>query len=352
MTVEGIQMLSGDYTAPVLMSCTVTGSRTIQLLFSKKITITNAVITSEAVSSEENIPDSTESLFESAAFPADARTLSASYSDDGVCVVFTSDSVLETGLSYYLYGETEDAAGNTLTFCIPFTGYNDHIPVLVIAGIQPRYKKNDETYRCEFVELYVVKSGNIAGLQIVSAADGADTAYTMPAAEVTAGEFIIVHLRSMGDDCVSETAESLSGAAGTYTSPAALDLWAENKKSRLNDTADVVMVQNPDDGRLLDAVLYMSYKKEMEESDAFRSAAARVVAAGIWENSDKPASIDSLTTTASAMLIRTDGDILKSAAAGDKEIPSVFRSSAENWTVIKIEDKKSGKSNLGCFPEI
>ena len=42
----------------------------------------------------------------------------------------------EIGAHYELYGCVSDKIGNSLTFCVPFTGYNFFVPKLIMSELQ------------------------------------------------------------------------------------------------------------------------------------------------------------------------------------------------------------------------
>ena len=47
------------------------------------------------------------------------------YSGDGKTAIAEAAESLEAGVRYALYGEAKDENGNTLTFSVPFIGFNE-----------------------------------------------------------------------------------------------------------------------------------------------------------------------------------------------------------------------------------
>ena len=119
MTETGISVSEGDYTTPVLESYSLTGEKTMRLVFSKKITLENLNLTPEV----------------------EIDSVSYDSQENSICFAdVTFSSGLEIGREYSLFGDVIDESGNSLTFCIPFSGYNAEIPVLEITEIRQMYK--------------------------------------------------------------------------------------------------------------------------------------------------------------------------------------------------------------------
>lgn len=345
MTEEGIKVIGGDLTSPKITSWKVTGSDSLELCFSEKVKMKESAI--YAVNYVEKKSDSV-SPFSSAGYTEIQRNnnfAGVEYSDDGKVAVVKSREELQAGKEYELHGEIEDVAGNTLNFAIPFLGYNFRIPKIVIFAVHPKYsssKRNGGTvYKNEFVELYAVTSGNLAGLKIVSAVDGEAKSFTLPPLEVKAGTFITAHMRSRGDDCVSETPENLRLCRQEYSSDTSLDLWSSNTESCLGDTADIITLQNTADGAIIDAVAYAPSGNDVWATETLRVAAENAVAAGVWNGSSPKDAACSDDLTPSKMIVRTDGNRLAKDA--------IKTGGSKNWTTLQVisGSGKKRSSNLG-----
>ena len=306
VTDEGLQLLHGDYTAPTIESYAVQDSFSIMVVFSKKVRITEAVIIPSAVTAGSETSglmesDDTAPSLETASETDNAVSGIISYDETGKNVTITSTEKQSVGAHYELYGEAEDGTGNTLTFCIPFTGYNERIPCVLISEIHPGYVSG--TNRCEFIELFTLTSGNLAGLKVYSANDGKDRGYVLPAVEVKPGEVIILHMRKKGENCLDETGDNLSLAEGSgktdYVSSNARDLWADNTKACIGDKEDVIVLLNSFSGAFIDAVMYAPAGIMSWSKDEIRDAAVEAVSAGIWSSAEPSAAVksDGLTAT-------------------------------------------------------
>lgn len=256
---EGIVFVGGDFISPVLEEVNVIDERTVRINFSEAIRIKSFVV-SEKVNDISDSPEhsATEELspaLKAAGGGYGKVEADFSSSDDGCIITFLAQDKYEVGQAYEIFGTVEDRAGNTLTFCVPFCGYNSCLPKLVMTEVQPRYKKYKEEYRCEFVEFLALTDGNLSGLELVSGADGDAKKYEFPPVNVKAGQVFVVHLRNAGEGAVSEE-EDLNASKAFHSAKNALDIWSANTKARLNDDTDIIVLRNSIDGKLLDAMLY------------------------------------------------------------------------------------------------
>lgn len=332
-TDEGLQLLQGDYTAPVIQSYTVKDAFSVNVVFSRKIRITQAVITSESQTDVLAESDDPSPSAETALETGGEECVDIVY--DETCreaTIFSPEKML-TGLQYTLYGDVRDDAGNTLTFCIQFTGYNSRVPRLLISEIHPGYVSG--TNRCEFIELYALTAGNLSGLTVYSANDGENRGFALPAVDVKAGEVIILHMRKKGDSCINETEADLSLAAGTektdYVSANARDLWADNEKACLGDKEDVIVLINSCTGAFIDAVPYAPAGTASWAKDTVRKAAAEVAAAGIWNSAEPCGAVQSDLLTTTKTLIRRGCIALYDAVQKQKLGTGPVLQTSDDW---------------------
>ncbi|MBQ9237815.1 MAG: hypothetical protein IJ191_00645 [Treponema sp.] len=341
---QGIALWERDLTAPVIASWRVTGSDSLEVVFSEAVTMTGAVICSAENSSDA--PAAADETYVPSLVQMATRTdtIPAQIDEHNERIVITSAVPLETGANYRVYGETADACGNTLTFSLPFIGYNDHPPELVIVAVHPQYatgqRKGQKVYRNEFVGLYAVTGGNLAGIQIESAHDGAEQSFLLPAVDVRQGMFITVHLRTKGDDCISETPDELAAARQEYASDTALDFWSENEKARLGDDTDVIAIRNSLTGALVDVFAYAPQGLESWQKESFQAVMNEAMAAGLVAETSPTAAVPSDGLTPSKMFARTDGAAI--AAGRAREL------AAAQWTIVPVIER-NGTKNLGRF---
>lgn len=346
-TEKGIHLLQGDYVPPILVSYEVKNEQDISLTFSEKIAINGVVITRMEeqfafVFDEEN--DEVEESAENGAVQARlAPSLAAAsgenggifgeifYSDEGHNVTIRAAETLEAGTRYEIYGEAQDENSNTLTFCVPFTGFNARVPRIIISSIYPQYKSDKGVFKHEFVEIFALTSGNLAGIKIQSANYGAALSFTLPAVEVQVGERIVVHLRTKGEGCISETGDDLTLATGWHTSNIVRDLWSSNEKKCLGDKEDVIALVNTFSDEILDAVMYTKNTIDEWSKESVKNAAKEVCALGFWPDSS-PTSAVIQNITPSKMLVRTNCAALLQAAKNGL-LPDLIKQDTADWTL-------------------
>ena len=342
ITEQGIKVVSGDYVPPVLNNFVVKDESTVSLTFSEKVEITGyvvAIATDDLFGSEEH--SSTIDLspaLERVSGVFGTVPCNVVYDEEEPEIQFVLEQQMEIGQLYQLYAQVRDSVGNTLTLAVPFTGFNSRVPELMITEIQTesvsqnKAEKNTGTYRNEFVELLVLKSGNLAGLELCSGYDGEAKKYVFPAIEVTAGEIFVVHMRNRGNGCISEEGDDLTLATASYTSPEIRDLWTDIETTTLGNKTDIIIVRNRSDNRLLDAVMFrassveawtktmIDYSQLLDEAEIYLS--------GDIENAFVA---DSLTATKT--LHRTDAITYRQQLLDGIILDYPIPSSAEVWTV-------------------
>ena len=292
ITEEGIVMLTGDYEAPKLNDFSVVDEHTLSLAFNESVSLDDVVVSQQI----EGVSDSMEHSDTKDASPA-IEAASGKYgridseiqqSEDGKNFTILLAQDCKVGESYELFGKVSDKMKNSLTFCIPFTGFNSHVPKLIMTELQIKYAKGSsggkEIYRGEFVEFLVLEGGNLGGLELCSGSDGEAKKYCFPAVDVEEGQIFLVHLRTVGDGCVDER-ENFSEATAPHSVEGVLDLWSDNTGARLNDNADVVLLQNGISGQVLDAFMYAD-AKTLEWKAGPAEFAVKAAAAGVYETGD------------------------------------------------------------------
>lgn len=344
ITEQGIKVLGGDYVPPVLNNFLVENENTVSLTFSEKVEITGyvvAIATDDLFGSEEH--SSTIDLspaLERVSGVYGSVPCQLVYNEEEAQVQFLLEQQMEIGQLYQLYAQVRDSVGNTLTLALPFTGFNSRVPQLMITEIQTesvsqnKTEKNNGTYRNEFVELLVLKSGNLAGLELCSGYDGETKKYVFPAIEVTAGEIFIVHMRNRGNGCISEEGEDLTLATASYTSPQIRDLWTDIESTTLGNKTDIIIVRNRSDNRVIDAAMFRAssveaWTKTMLDFSLLLDEAC-IYDSGNIENAFIA---DSLTTTKT--LHRTDASTYQKSLLEDPSLSLDFPipSSPDLWTI-------------------
>lgn len=358
ITEEGIQLIGGDYEPPVIQSFDVLDERNVKLVFSEGVTLVNSVV-SEQVKNVSDSMEHSETEVPSPAIEAAAGNFAGSgelsgggevsggggrietdvqTSEDRQTLNFTFHEACAVGRDYELFGTVADKTGNTLTFCVPFTGYNSNTPELVMTEVQIKYAKGKqdgkEVYRGEFVEFLVLKGGNLGGLELEGGMDGESKKYCFPAVEVTAGQIFVVHLRTVGEGCVDER-ENLDEATAAHSVPGGLDLWSENTVARYNDSADVIILRNGTSGAVLDAFMYAD-DKTLEWKKGPQVLAEQAAAAGVYETGELSEAALNKSTTPLKSFTRLDAGELREAVLAGEAYTYPVKNFAANWTVTTV----------------
>lgn len=300
---------------PVLQSFTVEAADAMLLCFDKPVSVSDARLSLSAGGGASGLPGasgSTDSPVASAS-PGAAGAAGAPLSSGGAegPIAVTSESCgdgtsvrlvfaeeTQVGFVYDMTALASDTDGNTLTFTITFDAFNGRLPELLLCELRNAYSSKSNKY--EFVRLYCTKSGNLSGLELVNAGDGAGQAFVFPPVEVAAGEYICVHLRKMKDDggswmqagMTDETDGNRRASTAVDSSDDAWDFWQDNQKSRLSPS-DIVLVRNRTNGTVLDAFLFRDPKKESGSWDGkYESYCRAVEQSGRWLDGQGQAAAD------------------------------------------------------------
>lgn len=263
---QGIQIIGGNYSIPKLQEINVESEQIVKLKFSEGVNIKNIVVSPfiENVSNSTEISSTSElSLaIKTATDKNHSIKCSTNFEDENKTVKIIIEEKTEIGKKYEIYGVVEDKIGNSLTFCVPFSGYNSKIPKILITEIHPAManQNNDEksknVRRVEYVKFLALTDGNLSGLKFCSGLYGESKGYDFPAVNVKSGEFFTLHLRTKNDGCISEEGDDLSLAFSKYTSDNIRDLWISLDEKTVGDKKDILVVKNSITGKLYDAFMY------------------------------------------------------------------------------------------------
>ncbi len=351
ITEQGITIVGGDYTPPVLNDFTVVDERTVRLEFSEKVSVYDYVvaeITDNLFGSETHSATIDLSpAIERASGVYGSVPCSVSALEDGT-VIITLEQDMQVGQGYEFYSEVRDKTGNSLTLAVPFAGYNSRVPDLVMTEIQTESVSSQRTtekeagiYRNEFVEILVLKGGNLAGLELCSAYDGETKKFEFPPVEVQTGEIFVVHMRARGNGCISETGDDLNAATSSYTTAGVRDLWTDIETTTLGNKTDIILLRNRADRKLLDAVMYRASTIEAW-TKLMIDYSALVDESGIYESGDVENAFIADNMTNSRTMYRVDAARLQQRVLAGEELELPVKSGPETWAVLD-------QPNPGCL---
>ena len=257
-----------------------TGTNTVQMYFTG---------TTEFLSAEIFIPETGETQVCSTERIDIPDGFTDSEGQSGKADTYTAFALTPTtpigiGAPFVLRGSVSDTKHSVLDFALPFEGANTRPAKLRITEIRPLYSSKPKS---EFIELIVMESGNLSGITITNVGDKQNPHYQFPAAEVSAGETIVYHWRSVEEGVRDETtAKTISG--GTQSCPAARDFWG-SYTSIPKRNANVILIKAGVNGDIQDAILYCTEKEFTKRGtapawndEALVQAAEAAVASGAW----------------------------------------------------------------------
>ncbi|MDR3170464.1 MAG: hypothetical protein LBU17_02420 [Treponema sp.] len=226
----------------------------------------------------------------------------------------------------------EDEHRNTLNVLVPLRARNDRLPLLTITELRTEYAKP----KVEFVEFKTRSAGNLGALRLFIAGNGLDQPiFEFPPAEVQAGEYIVVHLRSLEVGLVNETGTDLGLSAGTEAFPGSRDFWVPDAKERFRKT-DAVFFLDQDD-LVLDGVL-LSESPDTPWAKAEVAAAAELLGKqGAWLCSGK----DSIPGPGDA--VESKATTVTRSISRNEALPDSHH--ASDWYITASSSATPGKPN-------
>lgn len=322
MTEEGIEILPGDKTCPVVESFEVTGSGSFSVTCSEKIVVSSASVNEGGA---EN--------------PGEELSIGGiSYDETGKTAQFALDDVTETGKSYVFSAVISDPSGNSVEFSQEFVGFNENPAVLILNEIRTTAKNP----KSDFIEFFCLRTGNTFGLKVSSAYKGSDYDYYFPAMEVEAGEYITLHNRTYDENnSVDETGVNLSLSSAEESSESARDLWREGENLKIGGTSDVIILKDYSTGKIYDGLPYSGSSSENWTKTLQTEYAELLSSEKIWTSGSDIGSAfksDKATTVNRSISRKNTAEIYKKFVSGEIDF---VQSSLEDWALTD----KTGKGN-------
>lgn len=335
MTSEGVNIIGGDYQAPTLDEVIVDNVSFIKLRFSEKVSVKGTVVSLFVEGESDSSDTSSENLSVSlsrASGSSDVISSYVTYDEDDKIVRINFGEETVVGKKYELFGIVEDSIGNSLTFCIPFYGFNKCIPKIIMTEVLPQtVPKGTTISKNEFIEFLALEDGNLAGIEVCSGSTGDLESYKFPSVEVKKGEVFVLHTQIRGDGCISEINGDLSLATSGYTNPDVRDLWVNRESGFLGNESDVIIVRNVSTKKVYDGLMFrteakVKWTKYMEDY-------AKILAdSKIYPDYDILSSvlIDKLGYSSKKSILRNDVDKISEY----EEYP--IKSENTSWTVGEV----------------
>jgi hypothetical protein len=229
----------------------------------------------------------------------------------------------------------EDDRGNTLNVLVPFRTRNERLPPVLITELRTEYSNP----KAEYIEFRTLAAGNLGALRLFIAANTKKPlTYEFSPVEVGAGEYILLHLRTMEADAADETGADLDLSGGTDAVAGARDLWVPGKTKLLHKT-DAVYFLDQDD-RIVDAVLMSENPDSWWKKEYFAAAAEFLGSQEAWRaaGGKVPGPEDAVITAG----IKT---AMTRSVSRDEKKPDT--DTAADWYVTSTGGISPGKPNKG-----
>lgn len=326
MTEEGIEIVPGDKTCPVVENFEVTGSGEFCVTCSEKIIFSSIFVAEGSIENQgQEIPVN-----------------DVSYDETGKTAQITLSEETQTGGNYFFSAVITDTNGNSTEFQQDFTGYNANPAVLILSEIC--VKQDADKLLSDFVEFYCLKSGNTYGLKLCSGAKGADFDYYFPSMEVEAGEYIVLHNRVYdAEKAVDELGDDFALSKAKGSAESSRDLWREGTDGKIGQSADVLVLKNYSSGKIYDGIPYCKAATEKWSKTILTEYADSLFSENVWTTGSGAASAFKSDNSASiyrSISRKNVAEIAKKYSAG--EISSI-QSSADDWA---LTDKTGSGKNI------
>jgi hypothetical protein len=257
--------------------------------------------------------------------------------EDGSEVTVTFTGNIEAGIRITADILVEDSKKDTLNVIVPFRARNDRMPALVFNELRTEYSKP----KAEFVEFLASESGNLGAMRLfIAGYSVSEPIYEFPPAEVTAGEYIVFHVRTLEEGCVDETGSNLALSGGTDAHSNARDFWLANTAEMLRKT-DALWLMDQDD-RIIDAVIFSENPGDSWGNSKVAEAAKLLGAKKAWlplSNGNE----DEHWSPSPDDVVTSKGTTVSKTICRDESLPAEPR--AGNWYVTATNGLTPGEKN-------
>ena len=285
-----VLILGGKSEAPVFLSCKAVSETEIDFCFSQPVKIVSMQFSPEITVEEVENGSTVRVCYSGGPGPGEKLTVDLL---------------------------AEDNSGNTINVLVPLRTRNGRVPSLRINELRTEYSKP----KCEFIEFKTFTAGNLGALRVFIVSNNKEPlVYEFPPIEVSGGEYITLHLRTMEETNRDELGRKLDESGGVDSSPTARDIWVPGSVKLLRKT-DAIYLLDQDDC-IVDAAMLSEAADLWWNKDYFADAADYLFTADAWKNPDgklcSPAgAIQSTGTTVTRTICRDETLGKNSGTAAD-----------------------------------
>jgi hypothetical protein len=137
------------------------------------------------------------------------------------------------------------------------------------------------------VELKILEAGNLGALRLYIAGNTKNPlVFEFPPVEVAAGEYVVLHLRTLDSDigAVNETGSDLALSGGNEANGQARDLWVPGSAKLLHQTDAIYLTDQGD--KIIDAVMLSKIPESWWSKEEFVQAADMLHRQKAWLSED------------------------------------------------------------------
>ena len=278
MAVESIEILSGDFEFPKLLSLSAMDSGDWNLEFSKPVVVSS--LDCYRIDGERT-PDFENGL--TLKTDADLGT-DFSYSQvDGknISVTIPSGVDLPAIEKYGIDGTVKDSNGNSMRFCGTLKRFSNPPPKFILNEMQ--LSRKGEKFK--FVELKVLEDGNMAGAALLWAGKSKDAIrYEFNDIPVKKNDIILIHVLPKNFSGEIPEDEGKLGKAKCKFSGAkdsAWDLWVREEAFAISKSG-ILVAEERSCGKMIDAILIADKTKDGWNTRIQEDIAKKVFTSGVW----------------------------------------------------------------------
>jgi len=187
--------------------------------------------------------------------------------------------------------------------------------ILIINELCIKYSSPN---KAEFIEFKIFSACNLGGIRVFSASKKNIMIYEFAPVDVAAGDYVVLHLRTLEDECRNEYGSDLDKSGGEDSSPSR-DFWVPGSSLLIKKTDAVYVVDQ--DNNVLDAVMMAEKPSELWADDYMAEAAMFLHSMGAWKsaNGTIPTPFDAVDTTnaTNTQTVCRDENVENTFSAGD-----------------------------------
>ena len=253
--------------------------------------------------------------------------------DDGTIVRVNIGSGLSPGAKLTADLLAMDEKGNTINVLVPLRTRNNRIPALLINELRTEYSKP----KAEFIEFKMLEAGNLAALRVFIAGNNkTPLVYEFSSVEVGAGEYILLHLRTMEEANCDEYGSSKDESGGADAIAGVRDFWVPGTGKLLRKTDAVYLLDQDDE--VIDAVMLSENSDTWWNKDYLAEAAEFLLSKGAWMSAD--GKIAAPKDAVDSFNIKT---AMTRSISRDEAVPDT--NTAADWYICATSGISPGKPN-------